>query len=183
MNDTLTTAEPGPEDRGRQMEAIVSEHESALLRYAARIVVDPTAAQDVVQNVFIKLFRGWRAGTHPGTALKGWLFRVTHNEAVDHIRRESRLKLLHERQADERAGFVGLAAEGDDGRRERVLACVRQLAPLEQQILLLRLDQGLSYKEISEITGRSEGNVGKVLHYAVKKVTARVRGQDKAVAS
>ena len=69
------------------MEAVVAEHETALLRYAARILNNPTTAQDVVQNVFIKLFRAWPKGMKPSKQLKGWLYRVTHNEAVDHIRR------------------------------------------------------------------------------------------------
>ena len=160
------------------MEAIVAEHETALLRYAARIVNNPATAQDVVQNVFIKLFQGWKEGTHPSDKLKGWLYRVTHNEAVDHVRRESRLRVLHEKQADE------AAAECPDGvhcgnpeeeRRRQVLAHLQKLHPREQQVVLLRLDQGLSYGEIAQITGRSEGNVGNILHHAVQKLARNLR--------
>ena len=85
------------------MEAIVAEYETPLLRYAARILNNPAAAQDVVQNTFIKLFRGWKPGMHASPSLKSWLYRVTHNEAVDYIRRESRLQLLHEKQASDQA--------------------------------------------------------------------------------
>jgi RNA polymerase sigma-70 factor (ECF subfamily) len=161
------------------MEAIVAEHETALLRYAARIVNNPITAQDVVQNVFIKLFQSWREGTHPSDKLKGWLFRVTHNEAVDHIRRESRLRVLHEKQAEEKA-----AADCPDGihcgtpeeeRRQMVLMHLRALHSREQQVVLLRLDQGLSYEEISAITGRSVGNVGNILHHAVRKLARSMR--------
>lgn len=53
---------------------------------------------------------------------------------------------------------------------EQVLAAVRKLDLTEQQVVLLRLQEGLSYQEIGGITGRSEGNVGCILHHAVKKL-------------
>lgn len=170
----------GRRGREAQMEAIMKEHEAALLRYAARLVNSPVAAQDVVQNVFIKLFRAWKPGTHPSAQLRAWLFRVTHNEAVDTIRRESRLSLLHEKHAEQRL------ADCPDGRhcaekaeqKERVLALLPKLSSPQQQVLLLRLDQGLSYREISAITGRSEGNVGNLLHHAVKALSERIKREE-----
>lgn len=160
------------------MEAVVAQHETALLRYAARILNNPAAAQDVVQNVFIKLFRVRQAGSDPSAKLKAWLYRVTHNEAVDHIRRESRLRMLHARHAEEKAEDCpdgqGCAASADE-RKAMVLQSLRRLHPREQQVVLLRLDEGLSYKEISEITGRSEGNVGNILHHAVRKLSLQLK--------
>ena len=174
----MDTATSGNSDRMIQMEAIVAEHETALLRYATRIVNNPVTAQDVVQNVFIKLFQSWEEGTHPSDKLKGWLFRVTHNEAVDHIRRESRLRLLHEKQAEEATAEcpdgVNCGTTEDD-RRQMVLLHLRKLHPREQQIVLLRLEEGLSYTEISQITGRSEGNVGNILHHAVRKLAQSMK--------
>lgn len=170
----MDTATSGSSERAVQMEAIVAEHETALLRYATRIVSNPVTAQDVVQNVFIKLFQGWQEGTHPSDRLKGWLFRVTHNEAIDQIRRESRLRILHEKQAEEATMVCtdGVHCETAEAERhEMVLTHLKKLHPREQQIVLLRLDQGLSYEEISEITGRSAGNVGNILHHAVRKLS------------
>ena len=131
-------------ERTRRMEAIVAEHETVLLRYAARILSNPHAAQDVVQNVFIKLFRNWQTTPQPAQQLKGWLFRVTHNEAVDHIRRESRLKLLHTRDAEESAMACpdGLhCGESVEERKAAVLRHLRRLHPREQQVVLLRMQQ------------------------------------------
>ncbi len=162
-------------DRTKVMEAIVSQHETALLRYAARLVNSPTAAQDVVQNVFIKLFQKWDGHSQPAATLKSWLFRVTHNEAVDFIRRESRLRVLHEKHAEERTlacpdGRNCPASEAE--KKATVLTHLKRLHPREQQVVLLRLEQGLSYKEIAGITGRSQGNVGNILHHAVHKLSS-----------
>lgn len=162
----------GP-DRDTDLEAIVVEHEKGLLRYAARIVNDPSAAQDVVQNVFIKLCGSWKDGAKPGPQMKSWLYRVTHNAAIDYIRGESRLRLLHERQAEELAPTAPAHQRRTVAAKEAMqfaLEHLRRLKPEEQQIVILRLHDGMSYREIAEITKRSEGNVGCVLHHALKKL-------------
>ena len=161
-----------------RMEAIVSEHETALLRYAGRIVNNATSAQDVVQNVFVKLFKLWKEGMRPSANLKGWLYRVTHNEAVDYIRRESRRRDLHVRHTEQQAIDCpdGLrCAEANQERKQLVLQFLGRLHPREQQVLLLRLEEGLSYREISGVTGRSEGNVGNILHHAVRKLSQELK--------
>lgn len=155
----------------------MTEHEKPLLRYAMRIVNSSTAAQDVVQNVFIKLVRAPEARGLDAGGLKGWLYRVTHNEAVDWVRRESRLHLLHERQGADPVFAPPDAANDPDPHDDRValvMAEMRRLRPHEQQVILLRLQEGLSYKEISAVTGRSEGYVGNILHHAVKKLSGRL---------
>ena len=161
-----------------QMETIVEQYETALLRYAARLVNSPTLAQDVVQNVFIKLYNGWKDGMKPSPKLKGWLYRVTHNEAVDFVRKESRLRVLHEKHAEKVMdecpdGHNCPAAVGD--RKELVLENLKKLHPVEQQIVLLRMEEGFSYREISQVTGRTEGNIGNILHHAVKKLSVMMQ--------
>jgi RNA polymerase sigma factor (sigma-70 family) len=163
-------------DRASLMEAIVTEHETGLLRYAARLLNNRAAAEDVVQNVFIKLLRVWEEGMRPSEHLKAWLYRVTHNEAVDHIRRESRLQLLHARHAAELEDACPDGVNcGEDEKRQLVMRLVRKLDAREQQVLLLRLEEGLSYKEIAAITGRTIGNVGNLLHHAVKKLSVSLK--------
>ncbi len=163
------------------IEAIITEHEAALLRYASRILCNPFAAQDVVQDVFIQLCQKWKHGLQPSTHLKNWLYRVTHNEAVDHIRRESRRQGLHEKAAQD-VESEAFASDVDpvEERRTRVLDALKRLHPREQQVVLLRLEEGLSYARIAEITGRSEGNVGNILHHAILKLSDSVRPKSTA---
>lgn len=161
-------------------EGLVAAHETALLRYAARLVNNPDAAQDVVQNAFIKFFRRWTPGALPAAAARNYLFRVTHNEAVDYIRRESRLRRLHEHHARDRELAADCRADPNADQADRlqdILADAQALDPAEQQVLLLRLQEGLSYEDIGRITGRSIGNVGCLLHHAVKKLSRRRHDQ------
>lgn len=159
------------------MEAIVMEYETALLRYAVRITGSHDMAQDVVQNAFIRLFNKWRAGWQPSSQMKSWLYRVTHNEAVDQIRREARHRELHQKAAVEsiQPCSDGIHCDAEDERRMHVLELLGRLRPHEQQVVLLRLQQGLSYAQIAEITGRSPGNVGNILHHAVARLASLVK--------
>jgi RNA polymerase sigma factor (sigma-70 family) len=168
----------------RQMEELVAAHESALLRYALGILHDSHAAQDAVQNAFIKLFRQWQPGLRPSASVRNWLYAVTHNEAVDYLRRETRLHLLHQRQAAEPtlAPAPAPAHPGNPGnpgaeRVEWVLRHLRRLSLGEQQVVLLRLQEGLAYEDIGRVTGRTVGNVGCLLHNAVKKLSEMARRQ------
>jgi len=172
-------AEPDSQARAAMIETVISEHETALLRCAARLVNDAAAAEDVVQNVFTKLFQKWPPGMRPSKQLRSWLFRAIHNEAVDYIRRESRLRLLHSKHAEEQPKSCpdGIHCEpGHEERKAIVLRHLHALLPRERQVLILRLQEGMSYREIGEVTGRSEGNVGNILHHAVRKMSGQLAG-------
>ena len=145
-----------------ELKVVMAEHQAGLLRYAGRILNDHAAAQDVVQDVFIRLHQGWRNGHQPAKSMGAWLYRVTHNAAVDHVRKESRKRLLHERQAEEAPLATPAAQLRDLDAAERqafVRRYVRELSEPEQQVLLLRLQEGLSYQEIAEVTGVAQGTV------------------------
>lgn len=161
------------------MEHVMAAYEAALLRYASRLLNNADAAQDVVQTAFIRLHEHWsECSQWAADHLKNWLYRTTHNAAVDYIRREERLKKLHDAHAaevDEAAEPGQVHAMDADDRRRAVLAHVGALDQAEREVLLLRLQEGLSYAEIARITGRTEGNVGCLLHFAVKHLGRRLK--------
>ena len=162
------------------MEAVIDAYQAPLLRYASRLLNNGTLAQDVVQNVLVKLFRQWQPGMQPDARLKNWLFRVTHNEAVDQIRAEARRRRLQDEQEveiDRSTGGVHVDPTPDE-REAMVLECLDALDANQRQVVLLRLQQGMSYEEISAITGQSVGYVGNLLHFAVKRLAVEVRRRE-----
>lgn len=159
-------------------EAIVSEYEGPLLRYAGRILFDRVAAQDVVQNTLLRLFRHWPGDLIPSPQLSSWLYRVAHNCAVDYLRRESRRHHVHKKHAEERSDFV--APNRGEGFRiseqaAKAAQALQQLSLREQQLVILKVYEEKTYKEISEITELSVSNVGYILHYAMKKLAGLMR--------
>ncbi len=176
MPPQTALTEPVTDLRRQRIAAVVRDYQQPLLRYTARLLRNATLAQDVVQTVFIKLCQNWQPRQEADEDLKPWLFRVAHNEAVDLIRGEERRKRLHERGAAEeeiRSGGLHADPEPDD-RRMLVLSCLGALCPDERQVILLRLQQNMSYDEIAAVIGRPRGTVGALLHTAVKKLARQV---------
>lgn len=154
----------------------MEHYQPALLRYAARVLNNADAAQDVVQETFIRLHAHWDDLAQRGFQLKGWLFRTTHNAAVDSIRKESRRRLLHERQSKEAEPFAQDGGpSGPDERQALVMRHLNALKPKEREVLVLRLQEGMSYQEIAAVIHKSEGYVGTLIHTATKKLSQSLR--------
>ena len=170
MNQNQGNGKPTPDNLN--LESVMEQYQSALLRYATRVLNNEDAAQDVVQEAFIRLHGNMEKITQRGVQIKGWLFRTTHNAAVDYIRKESRRRLLHQRQSEEPRPCKN---ESNDERKELVLQYLNVLKPKEREVLVLRLQEGMSYKEIAGVLKRSEGYVGTLIHTATKKLTQSLR--------
>ncbi len=156
----------------------MTTHAPALLRYAERLVRDPHTAQDVVQHAFIK-YAGLEDIRRPGgSAVRSWLYRVVHNRAVDHIRSDQRRKELHETHAELEEGRRDSAASRN--QKQAVLDSVHVLNEKEKTVLLLRLEEGLSYQEIEDVTGIKQGHVGYLLHHAIRTLSVHLKQGDPA---
>jgi RNA polymerase sigma factor (sigma-70 family) len=167
-----------PLDRRAAFEEIVAAYEGALLRYAGRLLRRSDAAQDVVQDVFIRFYRSWTAELAPSPQVSSWLYRAAHNRAIDILRKEGRLSLLHARQAAESEDTV--APDRGAGFRvsdeaARAAGALRVLSVRERELVILKVYEEKSYKEIAEIMGLTVTNVGFILHHAMKKLAAELR--------
>jgi RNA polymerase sigma-70 factor (ECF subfamily) len=165
----------------QSLTAIIAAFQPPLLRYAARLLNNVTLAQDVVQNTLVKLARRVPPAEAITDEVRNWLFKVAHNEAVDLIRSEERKKRLLESYAQQLDCETdgGLCCDtGTTEEEQTVLACLTVLSPLQKQVVLLRLQQGLSYEQIGEIVGEKSGYVGNLLHHAVKALAAEVRRRE-----
>lgn len=147
--------------------------EEPLLAYAFRITASVEMAQDIVQDAFIKLHQA----STPIESPKAWLYRTVHNHAINLSKRRSRERPL---EAATTAAAPYLAGLADDElpsaeleRNELVgLArlMVEQLEEPARQVVALKFQEGLAYKQIAERTGLSVSNVGYILHHAVKSL-------------
>jgi len=150
-----------------------------LLRYALCLGIGVEEGEDVVQEVFLSLFKHLQLG-RPRHNLAGWLFRVTHNLAVKqrNTKQKERRKVEQdsramENQLDRRANPEEQLA---DSQRQRQLLAVVRILP-EQDRLCLRLRaEGLRYREISKILGMSLGAVSASLTRSISRI-ARADGR------
>jgi RNA polymerase sigma factor (sigma-70 family) len=144
-------------------------YEGPLVRYAMRLAGDVETARDVVQDTFLKLCRQQRQQVESHVA--AWLFTVCRRRALDVARKLSRMQPAG---ADPNTrSAVGPDHEALVERHEaagRILALLDTLPPREQEILRLKFQNGLSYREIGKVMGLSVSNVGYLIHTAVRKI-------------
>jgi len=166
--------------RVEDFESVVAEYESQLLRYATRLLGNNDAAQDVVQDAFIRLYRTWEDEMLAGPKISSWLYRVVHNCAVDMMRKLHRRQLLHLKHAEEKGENVEMprltAKPEVSEAAEKAANALKKLTDREKQLVILKIYEDKSYREISEITGLTAGNVGYILHYAMKKLAEAING-------
>lgn len=154
----------------------LAKYEAPLVGYATGIVRDHERARDVVQDTFIRLYKQDIEKVRKG--LKTWLYTVCRNRALDVLRKEGRAIVTDEE------GFAKWEAEGLSPRAmtdleervQQVTDCLDKLSANQREVIRLKFQQGMSYKEISEVTGLTSGNVGFLIHTGLKRMRSLLPG-------
>jgi RNA polymerase sigma-70 factor (ECF subfamily) len=152
----------------------MDEYQGRLIRFATRITGDLESARDVVQDTFLRLCREDPEKTRDHLA--PWLFRVCRNRALDVRRKETPLTPLDDTTAanlTKSAEHPMAALETSEAAR-RVLALLGALPDAQREVLRLRFQEELSYKEISAVTNHSVSHVGVLIHTGLKTLRQRL---------
>ena len=173
--------------------ALIERYERPLVRYAQSIVGDLDSARDVVQEVFIKLARGEMRDDEGGAGANGsepappasarrishleaWLFTVTRHRALDHHRKHRRI-IPMPIQDDRPSSAPSPAATLESRDAETsLLRLLDALTPNQREVIRLKFQNDLSYREIAEVTQLTVTNVGFLLHTGLKKLRALAAG-------
>jgi RNA polymerase sigma-70 factor (ECF subfamily) len=156
-----------------EFEALVQDIRPELHRYCARMIGSVVDAEDVLQDALAKAFAAL-----PSTAvgnMRGWLFRIAHNKAIDYLRRSTNQPM---EQLDEHP----LVAEPDLPLDEHELVAVAlsvflKLAPKQRSCVILKDVMGCSLVEISELLDATVPEIKAALH----RGRARLRELSKSV--
>lgn len=160
--------------RFESLEALFAALESPLLNYALRLLPDTASAEDVVQEAFMKLHAQFDEVREP----RRWLYRTVHNLALNHRRAADKIVSLHNPNNPAQEVEAELAdpqplPDEQIARWESVGLVRLSLETLDarsRELIRLKFNDGLSYREMSERTGLTIGHVGYLLHYALKAI-------------
>lgn len=141
-------------------------HHRAVFRTARALVRDAGLAEDVTQEVFLRLYKNMES-TPKDELLRAWLLRVTMNVARNTLRGQGRATAREDeyaRQATEDGAFIA-EPELDFERRAQIEEARRALEKIKEPMrsCLLLKQQGLSYREIAETLSINEANVGSLI--------------------
>ncbi len=175
--DDILDSMPDPQGEYNQL---YQSHRARVLRLCRLLLSDPDEADDVSQEVFLKLFRQHQLSGNTIT-WGAWLTRVTVNACRDR-RRSGWWKWWHERHQEfEEAEFPsnGLTPEQELLSRERlqgVWRSFRRLSARQQEVFALRHLEGCSTEEVADMLGVSPGSIKRHLYRAVHEMRKALRG-------
>jgi RNA polymerase sigma-70 factor (ECF subfamily) len=165
--------------RGRMDAAgtLMDHYGESLMRYLHSILGNREAAEDVFQEVWIKVMR--KIGRfHDGEAFGPWLFRVARNTAYDTLRGRKRWWSLDTGSGKEGEEVPEVADPSDFGRRvlarETVSRAMGELTPGFREVLELRFIEELSYDEIAAVCRRPLGTVKSRLKRGLERLAERL---------
>jgi RNA polymerase sigma factor (sigma-70 family) len=145
---------------------VLDSYERPLVRYATWILGNTECAREIVQETFLRLCK------EDPEAVSGhlaqWLFTVCRNLAFDTRKKECRMTPLGDLE-------IGVAPGLEDKQTvSQILQIVETLPKNQREVIYLKFQCDLSYKEISSITNLSVSNVGFLIHTAVRAIRKQV---------
>ena len=158
-------------DAAGEVLALFDRDARGLLRYVGSFGLPACDTEDVVQDVFLSLFRHVQRG-RPRSNLRGWVFRVAHNLALKHQRKLRRYPVEWDDAFMAERVDASANPEEQASRRQglrRLLSVLRALPERDRRCLCLRAE-GLRYREIAGALGMSLGAVSKALTRALNRM-------------
>jgi len=163
----------------RALEVLYDRYSGVVFSFALRMVADRQLAEEVLQEVF---FRAWRQGgdysAQRGTFVT-WLLSITHNLAIDEIRKRKRRPQKADSEEPETvlAGVADTSAGADvEGEvwlgslRTTVAEALKELPPPQRQAIELAYYQGLTQREIAETLGEPLGTIKTRMRLGLQKL-------------
>ena len=151
---------------------LFEEEEQPLLRFAISLLEHREVAEEIVQDVFLKLHLKWEEVEQP----RAWLYRSVRNGILNHLRDE---RVFSRDPSEIESGLAETEClEQDQLTRLEAIQVVRGLLDSlpedDRKLLHLKYFQGMRYREISEQTGLSVGNVGYRLHHLLHRLAKKL---------
>lgn len=189
MNEESTDAELVAAFKGGDVEALgrlMERYKAAVYGYLLRLTSRPEAAEDIFQEVFLKLVRS------PGSygerrQFRAWLFTVARNAAMDHFRRETSRGEVPLEGDSGRPGPADHAVSPEPGPEaaalnkasgEKIAAALALLSPEQREVFYLRHYSELSFREIAAMLALPIGTVLARMSRAAALLRRELEGRD-----
>lgn len=160
-----------PQTKERAFTTLIKKYQERLYWHIRRMVVEHEDANDVLQNVFVRVWKGLESFKEE-SQLYTWLYRIATNESLSFL--ENKKKRAAVSLSDVETGLsnkVMADKHFDPNRLEwKLQLAIQQLPEKQKQVFLLRYYDEMPYEEMSRALETSEGALKASYHHAVKKV-------------
>ncbi len=138
-----------------------------IYRYLMLRIGNEMEAEDMTQQVFLNALQSLSSFRWRGAPFSAWLFRIAHNQAVDHLRRKKKRAAV---PLDESLASTADTPHSATERKmdiERLLQATRQLTEMQREVISLRFSSELSIAQVARVMGKSQGAVKALQHSAI----------------
>ncbi len=146
-----------------EFDPLYTLHVDAIYKYLLRRTLTRAVAEDLTSTTFLKALESIRSFDPKRGELRAWLYRIARNALIDYYRSPARSTVDIENVWGLQSSEVAELAAERSVDAEKLHKALSTLKPAQREVVLLRIWEGLSYKEIADLTGKSEGNC-KVLY-------------------
>jgi len=156
---------------------IYERHFDMIYRYVCLRVGNQMEAEDLTQQVFLKAHQSISSYKWKGAPFSSWLFRIAHNQVIDHHRKEARAPIMPLEELPVAASNPDPSEVVDlEMDAERVRQAMGSLTDLQQEVISLRFAGELSTKEAAKLMGKSEGAIKALQHSALAALRKALSG-------
>lgn len=165
---------------GRQdaLAEIYRRHSGAVFALALRITKNRTLAEEITQEIFVRLWKRWESYDPERGTVRSFLLTHTHGRSVDLIRSESSRRMREERETRQLVAAAGPTLEEEVVEMqmaEHVRGALKNLTDGERSAIELAYFGGHSYREVAEILGEPEGTVKSRIRTGLKRLAGSLR--------
>jgi len=159
-------------------EHLVKRYQNPLGNFVYRYVGDRSAAEDITQEVFMRVYRS-ASSFVPKARVSSWLFKIALNLSLNEIKRRQRERrdetAIHDEQGHGAVDPASSAAAARHDFEQEIMSALDKLSGNQRAALLLRVNEGLSYREIGETLGLSVQSVEALIFRARQQLRGSVR--------
>ncbi len=165
-----------PETKEKAFTSIIKKYQEKLYWHVRRMVVDHDDANDVLQNVFIKVWKGLE-NFREDSQLYTWLYRIATNESLTFLDQQKRRSSVSMDEVESGLSNKIKADEGFDAQKLewKLQLAIQQLPDKQRAVFTLRYYDEMPYEEMSRVLETSEGALKASYHHAVKKIEDFIR--------
>lgn len=166
--------------RGSQpaFRAIVEANQGFVYAVAFRFVNDPQDAEDVTQEVFVRLWKNLHTYKHE-VKLTTWLYKIVTNRCLDFLKSRHGRQRKNKVDVEKHHSLTNHATPEKEFQQQElsriIHAAAEELTPKQKAVFILRDLEGLTQEEVSETLSMTIGNVKSNLFYARQKMTEKLK--------
>jgi RNA polymerase sigma-70 factor (ECF subfamily) len=160
-------------------EQLVRRYQNPVITFICRYIGDFDSAQDLAQEVFLRVFQA-APKFKPMAKVSSWVFTIAYNLSANELKRRKRLHGFHATMSAAGRGLhqrwsADRTEAGNRESEERLMAAMSQLPENQRAALLLKINEGLTYEEISNVLSVSVASVESLIFRARSRLKQLVR--------